>query len=193
MTLSSVLRLLAAHPVVGLGVALLIKSDLGAAPWDVFHVAFAGVSGLTIGMAAIATAIIAIAVAFALGVRPGLSTVTNAVLLGPCVDAALAILPTSPSITVSVGYLAAGIAALGLGTGLYLSARLGAGPRDSVMVALSRRPGWTLSRARIVLELSVLSIGLLLGGAVGIGTLLFALAIGPATQWGTHVFMKDSP
>jgi len=187
------LRLLAAHPMVGMSVALLIRSELGAAPWDVFHQAVAGTTGLSIGMLSNATAALAIAVALGFGVRPGVGTITNALLLGPCVNAALAVVPTASSPIVAGAYLAGGIAALGLGTGLYLSARLGSGPRDSLMVALARRPGWTTARARLALELAVLAAGVALGGRAGIGTLIYAIAIGPVAHAGIRFFMKDSP
>lgn len=193
MDVRAVLRLLAAHPVVALGVALLIHSDLGAAPWDVFHVAIAGTTGLSIGAASNATALAAVAVALVLGVRPGIGTLTNALVLGFCVDAALAVVPAATTTVAACAYLAAGILATGLGTGLYLSARLGSGPRDSLMVALTRRFGWTAGRARLVLELAALGVGIALGGHVGAGTLIYAVAVGPVVEWGIHVFMKDSP
>jgi uncharacterized membrane protein YczE len=185
-------RLVAAHPLVGGGLALIMRSRLGAAPWDVFHVGLARVSGVSVGTATGATAIAALLVARAVGVRPGLGTVVNAVCLGFCVDAALAVVPSAASGPASVLYLAAGIVLLGLGTGLYLSAGLGTGPRDSLMVALARRRGWTVTRARVVIELGALGIGLLLGGQAGIGTLVYALAIGPVAQWSIAFFQEQA-
>jgi uncharacterized membrane protein YczE len=181
-------RLIAAHPPVGVAVALLMRSRLGAAPWDVFHTGLARVSGLSVGTATGVTALVALLVARAVGVRPGLGTVVNAVCFGFCVDAALALLPSAPTPLISVIYLAVGILLLGLGTGLYLSAGLGSGPRDSLMVALSRRRGWTTGRARVAIELGALGLGLLLGGQAGIGTLVYALSIGPVAQWSISLF-----
>jgi uncharacterized membrane protein YczE len=116
----------------------------------------------------------------------------NAVILGGCIDAALAVIPGAPSLAVAFGYLAAGIVLLGLGTGLYLSARLGSGPRDSLMVAVARYQRCSIARARVAVELTALLGGLMLGGRAGAGTLVYAAAIGPVAQWGIHLFAKDS-
>jgi uncharacterized membrane protein YczE len=191
MTLRALARLLAAHPVVGAGVALVLRSELGAAPWDVFHAGLAQATGLSVGAATAATAIAAIAVAAAAGVRPGIATLINAVVLGACIDAGLAVLPVAGSLAAACGYLAGGIAALALGTGLYLSARLGSGPRDSLMVALERASRWSTARSRAAIELTALAAGLVLGGRAGIGTLIYAAAIGPAAQWSIQLFQKD--
>lgn len=185
-------RLLVAHPAVALGVALLLRSELGAAPWEVFHAGLAHATGGSVGTAASATSVAAIVIALVAGVRPGLGTLVNVLLLGACIDAALAVVPVAPSLGLAAGYLALGIGLLGLGTGLYLSARLGAGPRDSLMIALTRRRGWSISRARIALELIALTAGIVLGGRAGIGTLAYAAAIGPVTQWGIDLFAKES-
>src|SRR6185295_17898492 len=126
--------------------------------------------------------IAAVLVAFVAGVRPGVGTLVNATILGGCIDAALAVVPRAPSLAVAAGYLAAGIVLLGLGTGLYLSAGLGCGPRDSLMVALARRCRWSTARARGAIELTALAGGLILGGRAGAGTLAYAAAIGPVAQ-----------
>jgi uncharacterized membrane protein YczE len=190
MDLPAVGRLLGAHPIVGAGVAFLLRSELGAAPWEVFHAGLAGTSGVSVGIATSLTSVVAVVLALVLGVRPGVGTVVNALVLGACIDAALALLPVAPSVVVGAAYLAVGILLLGLGTGLYLSAELGAGPRDSLMVALSRRRRWSLARARVVIELIALACGIALGGRAGAGTLVYAIAIGPAAQWGTHLFAR---
>jgi uncharacterized membrane protein YczE len=181
-------RLLVAHPVCGAGIALSIQSGLGAAPWDVFHIGLHRATGLSIGVATTATAVAAVLVALAAGVRPGWGTLVNALLIGACVDLALALVPAAPSVPLAAGYLAAAIVLIGLGTGLYLGARLGSGPRDSLMVALARRPRWTISSARVTIELGALGAGLLLGGPLGAGTVLYALTIGPVTRWGIEIF-----
>jgi uncharacterized membrane protein YczE len=188
VTLRALGRLLGAHPIVAVGVALLVRSELGAAPWDVFHTGLARTSGLSIGAATIATGLAAVLVARFGGVRPGLGTLVNAVVLGGCIDLALAAIPAAAGLAVAAAYLAAGIALLGLGTGLYLSARLGAGPRDSMMVALAGRRGWTTARARAAIEFLALGAGIALGGRAGAGTLIYAAAIGPVAQWGTQLF-----
>jgi len=181
-------RLVFAHPIVGSGVALLLASRLGAAPWDVFHVGVARLTGLGIGTATSVTAAAAIAVAYALGIRPGFATLVNALLLGVCIDGAVAVVPDAPSPVVGVAYVAAGVALLGIGTGLYLSAGLGSGPRDSVVLAVARCRGWTVRRARTVVELVALAAGFALGGELGLATWIYALTIGPAVQWGIAMF-----
>jgi len=191
MMLVALARLLGAHPIAAAGVALLIRSELGAAPWDVFHGGFAHATGLTIGAASSAVAAAAVAVAWGAGIRPGFATLVNVLLLGACVDAALAVVPVAGSPVIAAGYLAVGVAALGAGTGLYLGAELGSGPRDSLMVALVARRRWSALRARITLELAVLVAGVLLGGRAGIGTVLYALAIGPAVACGIRLFAKE--
>jgi uncharacterized membrane protein YczE len=185
-------RLVAAHPLVGAAVALVIRSRLGAAPWDVLHIGLARVSGVSVGTATGATAIAALLVARAVGVRPGAATVVNAVCLGFCVDGALAVTPNAATPLFGVIYLAVGILLLGLGTGLYLSAGLGSGPRDSLMVALAQRRGWTTGRARVAIELGALGLGLLLGGRAGVGTLVYALSIGPVAQWSISIFKEHA-
>jgi uncharacterized membrane protein YczE len=115
----------------------------------------------------------------------------NALILGACVDAALAVLPPAPSLLAAAGYLAAGIVLLGLGTGLYLSAELGSGPRDSLMVALVERRRWSTARARLTLELAVLAAGIALGGRAGAGTVVYAATIGPVAQWGIRLFARE--
>jgi uncharacterized membrane protein YczE len=185
-------RLLLAHPVCGAGIALSIRSGLGAAPWDVFHIGLHRATGLSIGAATTATAAAAVLVALAAGVRPGWGTLVNAFLIGACVDLALVLVPAAPSMPVAAGYLAAAIVLLGLGTGLYLGAGLGSGPRDSLMVALARRPRWSISSARIAVELGALVAGLLLGGTLGAGTVVYAIAIGPVTRWGMDLFGESN-
>jgi uncharacterized membrane protein YczE len=183
-------RLLLAHPPCGAGIALLIRSGLGAAPWDVFHLGLHRATGLGVGVATTLTAVAALLLALVWGVPPGLGTVVNLLLLGICIDAALAMLPAAAGAVSAVGYLAAGLLLFGLGTGLYLSAEAGSGPRDSLMVAIARRRHWPVWRARLLLELLALSAGVALGAGAGVGTLVYALAIGPVAQWGITLFAE---
>jgi uncharacterized membrane protein YczE len=180
-------RLAGAHLLIGAAIALAIRSDLGAAPWDVFHVGIHRTTGLGIGAATAVTGVVAVAVAFVAGVRPGPATLINALVLGSCVDTALAVVPVAPPLVLAMGFFGAGLVLGALGTGLYLSAGLGSGPRDSLMVALVRR-GVPVARARAGLELGALGAGVLLGGRAGVGTLIYAAAIGPLVQWGVSLF-----
>jgi uncharacterized membrane protein YczE len=134
--------------------------------------------------------LVAVLVAVGAGVRPGLGTLVNAVLIGACVDGGLAVLPIAPNAVWGVAYLAAGLIVFGLGTGLYMSANLGAGPRDSLMVALARGRASRLGRARAVVELVALGVGIFLGGPLGWGTVAYAVAIGPVANWGINLFAE---
>jgi uncharacterized membrane protein YczE len=103
-------------------------------------------------------------------------------------DAALVVLPAAPGMIAGAFYYLAGIGLLGLSSGMYLGARLGAGPRDALMTALAARSGWSISRTRTAIELSVLALGWMMGGTLGVGTVLFAVAVGPSVQWGMRLF-----
>jgi uncharacterized protein len=173
-------RLLAGLWLFGTGDALLIRADLGNAPWTVLAQGVALVTPLTIG---IATQLIGVAVLCAwvpLRERPGLGTVTNVILIGIAIDVMLPLVPAPEAMVPRVALLLVGIGLVGLGSGLYLTAGLGPGPRDGLMTGLHRRYGWPVSAVRGGIEVSVLAAGWALGGTVGLGTVAFALLIGPA-------------
>lgn len=167
----------------GISMALMIESTLGLDPWDVFHQGVAKTTGLTIG---VVTALVGAAVLLLwipLQQRPGLGTVSNVVVIAIAVDVALAFLPTARSLPTQVGFLVAGIVGNGAATGLYIGARLGPGPRDGLMTGyVARRPGRSLRLVRTVIEVTVLTAGWALGGTVGVGTVAYALSIGPLAQ-----------
>ncbi|MEH1016689.1 hypothetical protein V6U90_26765 [Micromonospora sp. CPCC 206060] len=170
----------------GVSMALMIRSTLGLDPWDVFHQGVALRTGLSIGTVAIATGLLVLLLWIPLRQRPGLGTVSNVLVIGVAVDATLLVLPVAGPVGVQVVFLVAGIVLNGLATGLYLGARLGPGPRDGLMTGyVARRPGRSVRRVRTVIEVSVLALGWVLGGTVGIGTLAYALVIGPLS----HVFI----
>jgi uncharacterized protein len=173
-------RLLAGLWLFGTGDALLIRADLGNAPWTVLAQGVALVTPLTIG---IATQLIGVAVLCAwipLRERPGLGTVTNVILIGIAIDVMLPLVPAPEAMVPRIALLLGGIGLVGLGSGLYLTAGLGPGPRDGLMTGLHRRYGWPVSAVRGGIEISVLAAGWLLGGTVGLGTVAFAVLIGPA-------------
>ncbi|MFG2100426.1 YitT family protein [Micromonospora echinaurantiaca] len=167
----------------GVSMALMIRSGLGLNPWDVFHQGLARGTGLSFGTVTIAVGALVLLLWVPLRQRPGLGTVSNVVVIGLVVDATLAVLPAGGPLAVRIGLLVAGIVGNGAATGLYIGARLGPGPRDGLMTGLvARRPGWSIRVVRTGIEVIVLAVGWLLGGTVGVGTVAYALAIGPLTQ-----------
>jgi uncharacterized membrane protein YczE len=170
----------------GLGMAFMIESRLGLTSWDVFHQGLSEATGLSFGWVVILLGVPILLVWIPLRQRPGFGTVANLVVIGFVVDGALAIVPVPAPMWLRIGYLVAGIGVIGLATGLYIGARMGPGPRDGLMTGMvARFPRLSIRLVRTVMELSVLAQGWLLGGTVGIGTLAFALAIGPLA----HVFI----
>jgi uncharacterized membrane protein YczE len=167
----------------GLGMALMIESRLGLTSWDVFHQGLSRVTGLSFGWVVILLGVPILVLWIPLRQRPGFGTVANLVVIGFVVDGALATVPAPAPVWLRIGYLVAGIVVIGLGTGLYIGARMGPGPRDGLMTGMvARFPQLSIRLVRTVMELSVLGLGWVLGGTVGIGTLAFALSIGPLAQ-----------
>ncbi|MGW3783954.1 membrane protein YczE [Micromonospora chokoriensis] len=167
----------------GVSMALMIRSDLGLDPWDVFHQGLSKLTGLSFGTVTIAVGALVLLLWIPLRQRPGLGTVSNVVVIGLVVDATLALLPSGGPVGVRIALLVTGIVANGAATGMYLGARLGPGPRDGLMTGfVARRPGWSIRLVRTVIEVTVLALGWLLGGKVGLGTVAYALAIGPLAQ-----------
>lgn len=177
------LRLLLGLWLYGVAIALMIEGAVGAAPWDVFHLGVARHVPLSFGVVMIIVAVAVLLAWIPLRQMPGLGTVANTLLLGPFADINLALLDTPDSLPVRCAYLLGGVLICALATALYVGAQLGPGPRDGLMTGLSRRTGWSIRRVRTVIEVAVLAIGALLGGTVGIGTVVFALGVGPATQF----------
>lgn len=170
----------------GVSMALMLESTLGLNPWDVFHQGLARRLHLPIGTVTIGVGALVLLLWIPLRQRPGLGTVSNVLVIGLVVEAALAALPTVGPLAARVAFLVGGIALNGVATGLYLGARLGAGPRDGLMTGwAARRPGWSIRRVRLVIEVTVLALGWALGGTVGVGTLAYAVSIGPLA----HVFI----
>jgi uncharacterized membrane protein YczE len=165
----------------GLSVALLISARLGLDPWDVFHQGLARRTGLPIGWIVNGTGVIVLLLWIPLRQRPEIGTVSNVIIVGLVIDAALPLLPQPRALVIRAAFLSTGILANGIATGLYIGAGLGPGPRDGLMTGLAKR-GWPIRRVRTVIELAVLAAGWLLGGTVGIGTLLYAVSIGPLTH-----------
>lgn len=166
----------------GLSAALMVRSDLGLDPWDVLHQGLAKHLGLAIGTVVIIVGALVMLLWIPLRQRPGIGTISNAVLVGVSLNVSLQVLPNGPSLSIRVVEMIGGVLLCGLATGMYIGADLGPGPRDGLMTGLARRTGRSIRLVRTGLELTVLVTGWLLGGTVGVGTVLFAVAIGPLVQ-----------
>lgn len=177
-------RLLHLYPglvLFGVSLALMVRSGLGLGPWDVFHQGLALRLGLSLGTVVIAVSVLVLLAWIPLRQRPGIGTVSNVILVGLATDAALALLPEPEALAARISYLLAGVLLNAVATGLYIGAGLGPGPRDGLMTGLAAR-GMSIRLARTLIEVSVLVAGWLLGGTVGVGTVLYAFAIGPLVQ-----------
>ena len=175
-------QLLVGLALYGVSMAMMLRGGLGLMPWDVLHYGVATWLPLTFGGVVIATGVAVLLLWIPLRQMPGLGTVANAVVIGVAADAALAVLVAPEGLGVRVALLAGGIVLNGLATALYIGAQLGPGPRDGLMTGLVRRTGWSVRAVRTSIELGVVVTGWLLGGVVGIGTIAYALAVGPLVQ-----------
>lgn len=163
----------------GASMALQIRAGLGLDPWDVFHQGVADRTGLSFGTVVILTGAVVLLAWVPLRQRPGIGTVSNVFVIGIAVDASLALLPEAGSTPVALTMLLAGVGLNGVASGAYIGAGLGPGPRDGLMTGLVRRTGGSIRVVRTSIELTVLAVGAALGGTVGLGTVLYALSIGP--------------
>jgi uncharacterized membrane protein YczE len=163
----------------GASMALQIRAGLGLDPWDVFHQGVADHTGLSFGTVVIVTGTVVLLGWIPLRQRPGIGTVSNVLVIGLAVDATLALLPAAGSEPVAVAMLLAGVGLNGVASGAYIGAGLGPGPRDGLMTGLVARTGGSIRVVRTSIEVSVLAVGAALGGTVGLGTVLYALSIGP--------------
>lgn len=162
----------------GFSAGLLIEAALGIDPWDVFHQGLSNKTGITIGTVTILVGIVVLLGWIPLKQRPGLGTVANAVIIGLAMDGSLNLLPTPDHMGWRVTFLIAGIGLGGIATGLYIGAGMGPGPRDGLMTGIAAR-GHSIRMVRTGIEVTVLIFGWMLGGNVGIGTVAYALLIGP--------------
>ncbi len=171
-------QLLIGLAMVGAGIAMLVRARLGLSPWDVLHQGISRVTGIDFGTVVILVGAVALLAWVPLRQRPGVGTILNTALVGLVADGVLALMPSPGAMVLRVLLLVTGLMAAGLGTGLYIGAGMGPGPRDGLMTGIAAR-GVQVWVARTSLEASALVGGWLLGGNVGIGTALFALTIGP--------------
>ncbi|MFD5132932.1 membrane protein YczE [Streptomyces olindensis] len=172
----------------GASSALLVRSGLGLEPWNVLHQGLAERTGLSIGVVLTLVGAAVLLAWIPLRQRPGLGTVSNVLVIGMAMDATLALVPDAHGWALRVTLMATGIVLNGAATGLYIAARFGPGPRDGLMTGLHQLTGVSIRLVRTGIELTVVATGFALGGTVGVGTLLYALSIGPLAQLFLRVF-----
>ncbi|MFR9754427.1 YczE/YyaS/YitT family protein [Streptomyces sp. TR06-5] len=166
----------------------MVRADLGLGPWDVLHQGVSHRSGLSIGTVSVVTGAVVLLLWVPLRQRPGLGTVSNVFLVGLSMDATLWLVPAPGPLAARVPLMVGAVVLNGVATGLYISARFGPGPRDGLMTGLHARTGRSVRLVRTAVELAVLATGYLLGGSVGVGTVVYALAIGPLSQVFLRIF-----
>ncbi len=166
----------------GVSLALMVRGALGLAPWDVLHSGFVRHVPMTLGQAVVLFSFVVLLLWIPLRERPGIGTIANALVVGLAADAGLAVLVRPDALWLRLLLLVGGVGLNGLATALYIGSQFGRGPRDGLMTGLARRTGRSLRLVRTTLEVIVVVLGLLLGGVLGLGTVLYALAIGPLSQ-----------
>ncbi len=176
------IQLLLGLSLYGASMALMLRAGLGLDPWDVFHQGLAGRVGLSIGLVVNIVGAAVLLLWIPLRQWPGIGTIANVLVIGTAMDLSLLMLPDLEGLPVRGAGLALAVVANGVAGALYIGAGLGPGPRDGLMTGLARRTGWPIRRVRTGIELTVLAAGWLLGGTVGVGTVLYAFAIGPLVQ-----------
>ncbi|WP_019483847.1 membrane protein YczE [Arthrobacter sp. TB 23] len=163
----------------GFAIAMMIQAGIGVSPWDVLGQGVALQSGLPFGVATNIIGLLVLLLWIPIRQKPGIGTVLNVALVGPSAEVGLAILPMPTELWAQILLFTGGLTLLALATGLYIGARMGPGPRDGLMTGIHRKWGWKIWKVRTLIELTVLAIGWVLGGTVGVGTVAFALLIGP--------------
>ena len=166
----------------GVSSAMIVASGLGLGPWDVFHQGLSEQVGISLGWVVVGVGAVVLLLWIPLRQRPGLGTISNAIVIGLVIDVTLTVLSQPASMAARVLLLVGGVLFSGVATGLYIGAGLGPGPRDGLMTGLAAR-GHSIRVVRTALELTVLVVGWILGGTVGVGTVLFAVAIGPLAHF----------
>ncbi len=176
-------KLLTGLACIGIGIAFTKQANLGLGPWDVLGDGLAQLTRIQLGSASIIVGALVLLLWIPIREKPGVGTVVNILLIGAFTNVALAVVQSASGVLLQGIWLIAGLLLVGLGSVLYLGSQLGAGPRDGLMLGLSRKTGRSLHLTRTALEISVLLAGWFLGGAVGVGTVLFALTIGPVIHF----------
>jgi uncharacterized membrane protein YczE len=173
----------------GVSMAMMVRAGLGLDPWDVFHQGVADRSGLSFGTVTALTGVAVLLIWIPLRQRPGVGTVANVVVIALAVDTSLAVIPTVEPLAARIAVMVAAVVINGFATALYIGAGMGPGPRDGLMTGFVARTGGSVRVVRTAIEVTVLAVGWLLGGTVGVGTVVYALGIGPLV----HLFSAVLP
>lgn len=177
----------------GVAMAFIVLAAFGAAPWDVLSLGIVNHTPFTFGTVNVLVALVVLLLWIPLREKPGFGTVANALLVGPSADLGLSVIPEPTSIWIELLFYAVGVVMLGAATGLYIGAGFGSGPRDGLMTGLNRVMGVPIWVVRTGLEIAVVTVGWLLGGLLGVGTLVFVFAIGPLCQFFLRIFTVRLP
>ncbi len=173
----------------GLSIAIMIRSNLGTSPWAVLEVAFSGLSGITPGRMSIIVGFVVLLGALALREKIGWGTLGNIIFIGLWEDLALGMIPSvENNLLIQIGMLLSAVFLMGIASAIYIGVDAGAGPRDSLMLAVHRTTNLSIRLGRAIIEILVVAVGWALGGPLGIGTLIFAFLIGPSVQWSFKLF-----
>lgn len=172
----------------GIGIAFFVQADIGVPPWDVFHQGIAQRLNLSLGTVIIATGFGLLLLWIPLRVRPGIGTILNAIQIGLVEGVAERIIPDASNLATQIVYVSLAMLCIAAGSGLYIGAELGSGPRDGLMLGINQRFGISVRIARTLIEVAVMIIGVFLGGGIGIGTFVFAFGIGPMVQVALRIF-----
>lgn len=189
-----VVALFAGLVLIAAAIVGMLESRLGLPPWDVFHMGIAAHTPMSLGTASVVVGLLIVFVAWAAGAPPGFGTVANAVVIGFSIDVLDSLSAvdrlSEASLPIRIGLVAAGVLLFGVGSAFYMGAGLGAGPRDSLMMALTKRTGRRIGLVRGAMEITVLVAGLLLGGVAGFGTLALALLVGPSVELAFWILLR---
>jgi len=167
----------------GVSLGMMIRAALGVAPWDMLHLGLTQRLPLDLAAAVMLTSVVVMLGWIPLREKPGIGTIVNTLVVGPSADLSLHVIPSPTMLVARLALLVGGVLLCALASAMYIGAQFGRGPRDGLMTGLVRRTGLSMRLVRTSIEASVVVLGLLLGGPLGLGTVLFAVGIGPLTQW----------
>jgi uncharacterized membrane protein YczE len=187
------LQLAVGLAIYGASMAMVVRGALGAIPWDVLHTGLIEHIPITFGQMSILLALVVLLMWIPLRQMPGLGTIANVFLVGLAADIALSIVPETNDIGARLALLLGGIVLNAMATAMYIGSQLGPGPRDGLMTGLARISGRSIRLVRTIIEISVVAVGSVLGGSLGFGTVLYALAIGPLAHWMLPWFIVGLP